>query len=197
MAYEPKTKKVSRVDFEGNHYFEMVKIPFDAANPERQAVGIRSGNIIYFPDGSTKDGSYGNCFPPPSDDQYPKEIWFNKERYFRAKSERLSAEFDKIQNRLLEREDSFMITLPNGEQVDAVKRLHQLGSQIVKSEKKRKIANVHLGRELPEEKPPHFTKQELKEYAEKEKRIQAFRESVVAIERPEVATESTRLTGTR
>jgi len=196
MEYKCQTKKVDKIDMNGNPYSVMEDIPYNAADEDYKHQGILCEQQVLFPDGSWKEAGSGILHQPPCDPQYPKEVWKNILSYFTIKSDNLSNEFDKLQNRLLENEDSFQVTLPSGEQIDALLHLQNLGAEIVESEKKKAEANKHLGRTEPEFIEPTYTKEEIKEYAAKEKKVKAFKEAVIKVEKPEIV-EDTRLTGIR
>ena len=196
MKVKSVTKRVTKIDADGKSYTVLEEIPYDAANEEKQAEGLLYRDVVLFADGSYKESSSGIRHQPPNDKQFPKEVWKNILRYYSLKSDRLSRQFDKLQDRLLERENSFKITLPNKTEIDALIRLEQLSSEIVECEKKKLEANKHLGRVKPEFVPPTYTKQQLKESVLRERQIKQFKEAVCRIERPEIKTDS-RLTGTR
>lgn len=196
MHYQCKTKKVNKVDCNGQKYQIVVDIPYDAANPDSESLGLRCGQQILFPDGSWREAYSGIRHQPPVDPQCPKEVWKNILTYYSVKSQNLSTQFDRLQNRLLECEDTFKVTLPDGQDVDALIHLQNLGSQITECEKMKKKCNEKLGRTIPEFQPPTYTKEELSEIGAKEKRVKEFRQAVVAVERPEI-TQDLRLTGTR
>lgn len=121
-----KVKKIITIYEDGTETVSHPEIPYQAADPDMKHFGITVGEIILFPDGSFKDTGFGSAChqPAPLGGQYPRQRPLRILRYWEAKLEQMTKEFDKLKKTL---EQNFNLHM---DKKDALVRLKKLQTKV-------------------------------------------------------------------